>query len=422
MTPVHSTVEPSNPVAEKNHGTSRQVLILGNDDRVILAVMRSLGRQGLQVHLAWCDPELPATSSRYLHTFHELPEYSAGDETWLVALNRLVERHDYALIIPCNDYAVTPLQHFRGRLTASGNWYLLDDASFQTTFDKFRTGELARKLGIPTPKEMLVETNADRLQNQGDINSWMAGIRYPAYIKPRTSVTKTDVVHKRSVQRVTDPVELRNALSTLQNPDGVLIQESFDGEGHGVEILAFAGEVLVEMQHRRLRETIHGGSTYRESVQLNPELTAAVAAAIAELGYTGVAMFEFRVNPQTGEYVLLEINARFWGSLALAIAAGADFPHYLYQMLVSGRRDFPKKFKTGVRCRNLLMDLRNIKQNSGTRTVVWHLFTVFFRRDHHDHWAWDDWKPQFRLFFVSIRSFVRNRNHNRHLFDHNMHQ
>jgi predicted ATP-grasp superfamily ATP-dependent carboligase len=385
-----------------------KVLVLGNDDRVILAVVRSLGRQELQVHVAWCDPKLPAMSSRYLYAYHELPAYSACDETWIIALNRLVASHDYDLIIPCNDFAVVPLQLFRDRLTPSGNWYLLNEASFQMSFNKHRTSQLARKLGIPTPREIHVGMNMSRLQDDGDDTSWMTELCYPVYIKPHSSVTRMNVMNKRSVQRATDLAELRNVLTTLQNPNGLLIQERFCGEGHGVEVLAFEGAVLFEMQHRRLRETISGGSTYRETVQLNPHLREAVAAMVAELSYTGVAMFEFRVNPQTGRYVLLEINARLWGSLPLAIVAGADFPFYLYQMLVCGRRIFPDKYKTGVRCRNLLPDLRCIKSTFGVTAAVWHLFTMFFRTDHQDHWAWDDRKPQLRLFLDSIRSFIRN--------------
>ena len=53
------------------------------------------------------------------------------------------------------------------------------------------------------------------------------------------------------------------------------------------------------------------------------------------MDYTGVAMLEFRKNFDKNESVLIEINGRFWGSLPLAVAAGADFPYYLYQL--SGR-------------------------------------------------------------------------------------
>ena len=134
MTVVESVIQWSDTNVENRRSPSGQVLVLGNDDRVVLAVMRSLGRQKLQIHVAWCDSAMPAMSSRYLHSYHELPSYSRHDDSWIIALNRLVESNDFDLIIPCNDSAVFPLQRCRNRLTDSGIWYLLDDRSFQVTF------------------------------------------------------------------------------------------------------------------------------------------------------------------------------------------------------------------------------------------------------------------------------------------------
>ena len=108
----------------------------------------------------------------------------------------------------------------------------------------------------------------------------------------------------------------------------------------GVELLADQGQILFAMQHRRLHETTGFGSAYRETVAVNPELRGACEALMRSLNYTGVAMVEFRVDEATGKWILLEINGRFWGSLPLAAAAGADFPLYLYQLLVDGRREF----------------------------------------------------------------------------------
>ena len=58
-------------------------------------------------------------------------------------------------------------------------------------------------------------------------------------------------------------------------------------------------------------------------------------------------MAEFKVNPRTGGWVLIEINGRFWGSLPLTIAAGADFPRYLYE-LRSRTHGFPREYRTGI--------------------------------------------------------------------------
>ena len=85
------------------------------------------------------------------------------------------------------------------------------------------------------------------------------------------------------------------------------------------------------------------------STPLTPELLDASVRLLKVLDYTGVAMVEFKVDPKTGHWALIEVNGRFWGSLPLALAAGADFPLALFQMLVEGRTEFPKGYREGLR-------------------------------------------------------------------------
>jgi len=42
--------------------------------------------------------------------------------------------------------------------------------------------------------------------------------------------------------------------------------------------------------------------------------------------WSGVSMVEFRIHKETKVPYLMEINPRFWGSLALDIHSGVDFP------------------------------------------------------------------------------------------------
>src|SRR5262249_26793102 len=119
------------------------------------------------------------------------------------------------------------------------------------------------------------------------------------------------------------------------------------------------------LQHERVHEIPSGGlSGYRRSVPLDPEMYRAAAKLADALRYTGVAMIEFKQNPKTGERALIEINARVWGSLALSIAAGLDFPRYLYELLVLDRSDFPKAYRKNIFCRHWTIDLEWLRANA----------------------------------------------------------
>jgi hypothetical protein len=58
--------------------------------------------------------------------------------------------------------------------------------------------------------------------------------------------------------------------------------------------------------------------------------------------------------------VFLEVNGRFWNSLALAIHAGVDFPALVAHLAEHGSVSRASAYRAGVRCRWLLGDLRHL--------------------------------------------------------------
>jgi len=114
-------------------------------------------------------------------------------------------------------------------------------------------------------------------------------------LKPRASFAFGRRKWEHQVRKAATARQLSTYLEALLRQGEVLIQERCPGHGVGVELLALEGEVLMAFQHRRVHEP-------------------------------------------------------------LAVACGADFPFALYQLLVEGRREFPREYRTGLFCRNLLMD------------------------------------------------------------------
>jgi len=66
-------------------------------------------------------------------------------------------------------------------------------------------------------------------------------------------------------------------------------------------------------------------------------------------------MVEFRQN-QGRPPVFMEVNGRFWNSLALACYSGVDFPALLASMAEGGDVQPVHQFRTGLRCRWLAGD------------------------------------------------------------------
>jgi predicted ATP-grasp superfamily ATP-dependent carboligase len=337
------------------------VLVLGWDDRSFLAAVRSLGRRGLAVHVAWCPPDAVARRSRYVAAAHELPPYAPGNRAWLDALVALCRRERFDLVLPTNDPTVLALQRHRRELEAISRVYVLPDAAAEVSFDKVACQTLARSLGIPVSPMVVVPLPA----RPHDV---LRHLRLPVVIKPRTSYRPGDLAQRRPVRVAHTADELACHLEEFAGQSDVLVEEFFHGIGGGVDVLADRGEVLFTFQHLRLHEGVgYLGAPYRVTAPVDPTMEAAARTFVRSLQYTGVAMFEFLRNPE-GAWVMIDWNARFWAALPLTIAAGADFPWYLYQLLVEGRRTFPPGYRVGLYGRNWSRDVLWLREQlSGPR-------------------------------------------------------
>jgi len=335
-----------------------KVLVLGDDDRSFLTIVRSLGRKNISVHTGWCSPAAFALHSKYVTKVHHIPPFSLQNDSWKKTLISIFQQENFDLVIPCNDLTMTPLQTYRKELEKYVPIYLLSDRAFNITQDKIKTYELAKSNNLPVPKSIIINRNSD-------ISKIFSNFKFPIVLKPRLSVTPDDLENKHFVRKVYTKDDLTDYINYILNDnEEIQVQENFIGTGVGIEVLVDNGEILVVFQHIRVHEPLMGGgSTYRKSAAPNLELLDATKNLMKSLNYTGVAMVEFKVNFDTGQWIFVEINGRFWGSLPLAVSSGVDFPYYLYQLLVNKQRDFPQEYKKGIFCRNFLYDLDWMIQN-----------------------------------------------------------
>lgn len=339
--------------------TGGKVLVLGDDTRSFLAIVRSLGRRGVIVEAAPANFRSPALRSRYIAAIRELPPHMADGAEWLAALTGLLQAGRYDLVIPCNETALLPLQRHRAALSRLAALAVPDDRAVAALFDKHATRELARAIGVPVAPGRLARA-AD------DAAAVLAEFGAPVVLKPRRSYSLDTLAARGKVAVVGDPGRLQRLLRGC-DPAETVIEQFFAGQGVGVSVLASSGRLLQAFEHHRVRE-IAGASFYRVSAPLNPALVRACAAIVAALDYTGLAMFEFKLNPEGG-WILLEVNARPWGSMPLPLALGVDFPHRWYRLLTAGEETPPVPYRAGVYGRNLLPDLRNSLTEAGDRQL-----------------------------------------------------
>ena len=325
-----------------------KVLVLGRDSRAFLAVVRSLGRGGLEVHATGPGIDSAPKRSRYLHRVHDLPPYRERDSSWLAAFAGLLAREGFDLVIPCTDTTLAALHIHRRELEPHGRLALLDDRTYELLTDKGLSAAAARAAGIPVPREVVV----------ADGGAPPPPLGWPLVLKPRTSYDHANPSSRQEVRKVYREEDYARMLAQQLRGGPVLVQENVPGRGVGVELLLHRGDPLLTFQHVRVHEPLQGGgSSYRKSVPVSSDLLAASLALLRPLAYTGVAMVEFKLDAPSGRFFFMEVNPRFWGSLPLALAAGVDFPLALYRLLVKGQVPSPQRYRASLFARNLTLDL-----------------------------------------------------------------
>lgn len=309
---------------------ARPVLVIADDIGVFLAVARSLGRSGLAVDVATSEEGLPGLSSRYVRQVHRVPGYLKHPGEWLQAIAALDTVNDYGWIVPTSDSSLIELSRQATNLPKA-KLAIVNREALEIFCDKAATRDLAGRVGVPVAQGLQISPQtapasvADRL-------------RFPIFLKPSRSYRVGDLASKQTPVMVKNEAELTRALPAFDRHD-LLAEEKFEGEGVGVSVLADKGEIVLAWQHRRLEETGETGrSSSRRGEPLDSALYADVEKLCQETRLTGVAMFEFRQDAARSRHILIEVNPRFWGSLALAVEAGWDFPYAYWRMTHGERR------------------------------------------------------------------------------------
>jgi predicted ATP-grasp superfamily ATP-dependent carboligase len=310
-------------------------------------VVRALGRAGAQVSVVeqerFATRTPTAFRSRYVSRRDVLPSLGKGD-AFMDALARLAR--DVDVLLPVSTNVALACAARREKLPV--RLPIPPLATLRRANDKSSVLAVARKVGVPIPVTFAPEA-------EDELEDVLARIRLPAVVKLRDDEgTVLEPGQRYAVGRTPD--EIRRAFRALHALKPFpLIQEKVVGDGYGVGILAEEGRILAAVAHRRVREyPISGGPSALAVSVRDEKLLGYATAVIRELGWSGVAMVEFKKD---NDYRLMEVNPRFWGALPLATAAGVNFPDLLCRRAMGEDIGPPPSYREGVKVRFLPLDL-----------------------------------------------------------------
>lgn len=334
-------------------------VVLGIETPIGLAIIRDLGMRGVTVHGIARGLDAIGMSSRYLTQGHLR---ARGEEDLIRQLVALQPQLGAASLFAISESDIDLLNRHRERL---GGFRLMfaDVQRMASVLHKERTYAAAAAVGIRVPR-------TEQIGSMAEAAAVSSLLRYPVVLKWSNPNDVVDLLRGAglALDKAHYCYDAEALLAYLRNYEKVgrfpLIQEYCIGFGLGQMILMHEGRAQYTFQHRRLHEWPPEGGFSTLCTSLAPEahsmLMAQSIALLRALEWEGVAMVEYRHDPETGESALMEINGRFWGSLPLACHAGASFPWFCHRLLGMGDAIDPQPYRSGLRCRFMIPETKRL--------------------------------------------------------------
>ncbi|MCP1470083.1 putative ATP-grasp superfamily ATP-dependent carboligase [Sphingobium sp. OAS761] len=333
------------------------VIILGLENAIGLTVVRELGERGVPVHGIARSPSAIAIASRHCRTWSIRPSGPAAG--WLPGL--IAETGARAILA----IGETDLIELSALPPIIGECHLLVPRAetLAKVIDKLSTLEVAAGLGLSVPQTWQPRAGED-------FAARAASLRYPLVAKwanpPRVMpLLEQGELEWLKTEYVHGPEELV-ALLARYAPIGhwPLIQQYCRGVGLGQMLYMDNGVATLRFQHRRLHEwPPEGGvSTLCRAEPLGDHQAQMALSEdlLRALGWQGQAMVEYRHDRESGEYWLMEVNGRFWGSLPLAWHCGAHFAWEAYRRAVLDQKDAPPSPRQDICARYIVPETKRL--------------------------------------------------------------
>ena len=346
-------------------------------DRGSLAAVRALRDDGWRVGVGSPFRGL-AGSSRAASQWHFVPAAECGVDDYIDTICSVVAAGRYDIVFSSDDIGVLALSRHREEIGAVVPY--ADHGAVVRSLDKLELTRAADAVGLSVPN-----TIAPR-------EAVVAHLDAPTIVKPRLhSVLRPGAPGRLETTVARSPEEAGDAIAEIREA-GVepILQEVVEGELMSFQaVVDHDGRMLAPVQQESPRTwpPDSGSAARGHVVRMDPSLAVRVAALFRRLGWFGLAQLQF-IAPRVGEPRLIDLNGRFYSSLALAVASGPNLPA-IWARVATGRPvEAASTPRPGCSYQWFSRDLRASWRREGLRGAM---ETVrLSRRSVHSVWSRDD--------------------------------
>lgn len=306
-------------------------------NRMAYVINQSLSSKGIKVYTG--DASLINMNKFSLlgNKCFRYPGFYKSRELFLEYLTFYLQTHAIPFLIPTHE-EIFIISKYQDQLDGIKTLVPCFE-SLRVAHKKGLSSALANQLGIPVPLTVIPG-------NEADCHAFFKAHEKPIVLKYENSNSSKGVFY------ISDIKQFEQHFGRLCE---FILQEYVTGEGYGVSMLYNKGKLKASFSHKRLKEKLSTGGTSTVRMGVRNEMLEDWSKKILDhLEWNGVAMVEYKYDAERKKGWFIEVNPRFWGSLALPYYSGMDFPYLYYRILRDGDVRETFDYKEGITVKWLL--------------------------------------------------------------------
>lgn len=287
-----------------------------------LAIMRTLGKLGVDVYAVYNDATSPVLKSKYCSGsyFHSLAEHDTNSLiTLLQSISEKLGRKP--ILIATSDELAIMVAEQHEQLTP--HYVIAQDTTDLTRrlADKMEMFRLAEEHSVPSPKTVLPRS-FEEAKTLAD------GLKFPLMLKAVFG-NRMQARSGRKMARVDSKEEFLATYKVLEDPEfpNIMLQELIPGDDDQVWI--FNGffddksHCTVPFTGRKIRQfPIHVGAASLGECTWNESVAKLTTDFMAKIGYRGILDIGYRYDARDGRYKVLDINPRVGQAFRIFVGEG----------------------------------------------------------------------------------------------------
>jgi len=253
--------------------------------------------------------------SRHVRNFH-VHNTEPYTRAWVEIIKQITEDTGVDIVLPVDQPAIRAISQYRDLLRKPVHSTPVPELPyFDIAANKWNLAQHIQQHNLPMPATIPCQGMEQLEQN-------LPSLTFPVLTKP------VEGKGGHGIQKWHDPKALKDHLKGLKEADTIIIQSFIYGHFAGCSVLCKEGRILASTIQKGLLPPRSQFSHPEDILMIHDEkIVEIIEQLMASLHWSGVANIDLCFDEQEGQYKILEVNPRFWGTMLGSLNAGVNFPY-----------------------------------------------------------------------------------------------